>query len=311
MITTKFLKLDIGSTNDFVLGYLKRDIPCFQFTGFSLEDKARISQMKLLLNSISLLADWGDNVTLGLSDHYKALHKLEPLIPLKTNDMIRLPINPNDYSNYITYHKKENRIEVVEVVKNSENIGAIWNDKYEAWETTVDGKPIGDFADTKDEAIRYGKANFGDATKFGNYQLAGEKENYKEVYIVLPRTGKSGEFADWAVPLAHRTGDELVDNRQIVRLRMSTRMGIDENGKQVKTLFIDEFQGDRGQAGRKEGFKGKKANEIKTVTVSETPETIIDEGTSRQKNNYVVFADGVRIGLVIRDVLREISKFSV
>ena len=61
---------------------------------------------------------------------------------------------------------KENRIEVVEVVKNSENIGAIWNDKYEAWETTVDGKPIGDFADTKDEAIRYGKANFGDATKF-------------------------------------------------------------------------------------------------------------------------------------------------
>ena len=27
---------------------------------------------------------------------------------------------------------KENRIEVVEVGKNSENIGAIWNDKYEA-----------------------------------------------------------------------------------------------------------------------------------------------------------------------------------
>ena len=107
MITTKFLKLDIGSTNDFVLGYLKRDIPCFQFTGFSLDDKARFPQMKLLLNSISLLADWGDNATLGLSDHYKALHTLEPLIPLKTNDMIRSPINPNDYSNYITYHKKE------------------------------------------------------------------------------------------------------------------------------------------------------------------------------------------------------------
>ena len=63
MITTKFLKLDIGSTNDFVLGYLKRDIPCFQFSGFSFEDKVRLPQMKLLLNSISLLADWGDGVS--------------------------------------------------------------------------------------------------------------------------------------------------------------------------------------------------------------------------------------------------------
>ena len=47
-------------------------------------------------------------------------------------------------------------------------------------------KPIGDFADTKEEAISYGKNNFGDATKFGNYQMEGDKSNYKEVLVTMP-----------------------------------------------------------------------------------------------------------------------------
>lgn len=80
----------------------------------------------------------------------------------------------------------------------------------------------------------------------------------------------------------------------LVHLRMNTRT--DANGNKV--LFLEEVQSDWGQKGKKEGFDGKKAKDAKTISVSETPENIIDEGTSRQKNNYVVFADGVRIGLV-------------
>jgi hypothetical protein len=60
-----------------------------------------------------------------------------------------------------------------------------------------------------------------------------------------------GKVADWRVPSAHLSGDEFVDNRQIVRLRMNTR--IDSEGKKV--LFIEEHQADKGQEGRKSGFK--------------------------------------------------------
>ena len=75
---------------------------------------------------------------------------------------------------------------------------------------------------------------------------------------------------------------------------MNTRTDADGN----KVLFLEEVQSDWGQTGKKEGFDGKKAKDAKTISVSDTPENIIDEGTSRQNNNYVVFADGVRIGLV-------------
>ena len=177
---------------------------------------------------------------------------------------------------------KENRIEVVEVVKNSENIGAIWNDKYEAWETTVDGKPIGDFADTKDEAIRYGKANFGDATKFGNYQLEGEKENYKEVLVTMP--SRNDNLSEKEYEEFRRIDDKVYYDRTpeeqrkyveyqnrftksretnkdfksshfdepniLVHLRMNTRTDADGN----KVLFLEEVQSDWGQKGKKGGF---------------------------------------------------------
>ena len=67
----------------------------------------------------------------------------------------------------------------MEVVKNSENIGAIWNDKYEAWETTVDGKPIGDYAAAKTvgEWVGIGK---GEAKPY-TLKINGEEKTVKPV----------------------------------------------------------------------------------------------------------------------------------
>ena len=76
---------------------------------------------------------------------------------------------------------KENRIEISEVVKEEpteEDINLFLND--EAGEGY-----------TREEAIDYLKDVQGDATKYSGYQLPGEKTNYKEVLITLPKKGEN------------------------------------------------------------------------------------------------------------------------
>jgi hypothetical protein len=175
---------------------------------------------------------------------------------------------------------KDNRISVVEVVKGQGELNVVpMEDEPNILEVFAADDPNGDYRgnigeiiiekngkftanipeapqktfNTQKEAEDYikSKTNYAEQTKFFQYQIEGEKENYKEYYLVLPREGRMGKVADWRVPSAHLSGDEFVDNRQIVRLRMNTR--IDSEGKKV--LFIEEHQADKGQEGRKSGFK--------------------------------------------------------
>lgn len=96
-----FKRLIVG--HDFAQCYFKRDIPCFQFSGFLRDDRAGKPEMKQLLKAIVNLGDWADAVTLKLSDHYPAQHGLAPLKPLRTATMIRLPISPVDLQTYIKF----------------------------------------------------------------------------------------------------------------------------------------------------------------------------------------------------------------
>jgi hypothetical protein len=95
-------------------------------------------------------------------------------------------------------------------------------------------------------------------TEFSKYQLEGDKENYKEIVVVLPRTGLMSKVGDYAVPPAHKYGEDLADNRRLVHLRMNTRT--DANGNKV--LFLEEVQSDWGQKGKKRGFGGLTEQEV-------------------------------------------------
>ncbi len=113
-------------------------------------------------------------------------------------------------------------------------------------------------------------------TKYSDYQLPGEKENYKEVLVTLPtktskQVSRRKELAkiDSERPLTKAEQEEY-DNLQkitkgenatfksshfeepniLVHLRMNTRT--DADGKKV--LFLEEIQSDWGQEGKKDGF---------------------------------------------------------
>ena len=147
-----------------------------------------------------------------------------------------------------------------------------------------------------DIAYRQQKEETLDETKFSQYQLEGEKENYKEVLVTLPvevkelPSGYKSEKTAWDTyqikddkgnvvsesgGLAKATIDALaIINKSkgsmsyigghfsepniLVHLRMNTRT--DADGKKV--LFLEEVQSDWGQTGKKEGFITKE-NEAK------------------------------------------------
>lgn len=134
-------------------------------------------------------------------------------------------------------------------------------------------------------------------TKFSQYQLEGEKKNYKELLVTLPErtTDKSKEqkaYEDYKQGLRNKYGDDykgsqLTDaeiDRQVelkeatkqpktqafksshfdepnilVHLRMNTRTDVDGN----KVLFLEEVQSDWGQKGKKEGFGINDAERLK------------------------------------------------
>lgn len=207
---------------------------------------------------------------------------------------------------------KNNRVEVVEVVKGKTE----WTQKNDkTWEREtaketptgrkvkdgkvvirfIDGKYIGEPTTTKfaqafnslEEAKSYYDSSdvLGGGTKFSDYQLAGEKENYKEVLVVMP--SKSGGFElmsneQLAKEYENQVGynpfeegntrEEIINLLQsnegvkekgmkfksshfdepniLIHLRMNTRTDTDGN----KVLFLEEIQSDWGQKGKKEGF---------------------------------------------------------
>jgi ParB-like chromosome segregation protein Spo0J len=135
----------------------------------------------------------------------------------------------------------------------------------------------------------YAYADIPNEVKFGNYQLEGEKENYKEVLVTMPMNNESvfQNLADkyntqWSkISKAARLGDaetlkeiglndseiksisknnieqfkssHFDEPNILVHLRMNTRK--DSQGNKV--LFLEEIQSDWGQTGKKEGFKGE------------------------------------------------------
>ena len=101
-MTTLFKKITVA--NDFALCHFKRDIPCFQFSGFGDQDLAGVSELKSLLKGIITLGNFADVTTKGLSDHYPAQHNLDPLPALKRGGVVRVPIEPNNYKVCITIH---------------------------------------------------------------------------------------------------------------------------------------------------------------------------------------------------------------
>lgn len=97
---TFFKKINVA--NDFALCHFKRDVPCFQFSGFSIADKAGEKELRALLKAVVNLADFADETTKGLSDHYPAQHGLKPLPALKRNGTVRVAIEPNNLQTHIT-----------------------------------------------------------------------------------------------------------------------------------------------------------------------------------------------------------------
>jgi hypothetical protein len=137
-------------------------------------------------------------------------------------------------------------------------------------------------------------------TKYQQYQLEGEKENYKEVLVTMPVKNKDTSNAqkaydEYKQSLRNKYGenykgsqltDEEIDiqlelkeaTKQpkteqfksshfdepniLVHLRMNTRTDVDGN----KVLFLEEVQSDWGQKGKREGFATpESSNRIKEI----------------------------------------------
>ena len=118
------------------------------------------------------------------------------------------------------------------------------------------------------------------ATKFSQYQLEGDKSNYKEVLVTLPKIGEKNKVekigeGEWSYTTpdgyieyyyTEKEANEARDKKQyrtpafksshfdepniLVHLRINTRTDAQGN----KVLFLEEVQSDWGQKGKKEGF---------------------------------------------------------
>jgi hypothetical protein len=192
----------------------------------------------------------------------------------------------------IQQYLKDNRIEVVEVVKGyySKQVDEL----YKKLEAKNKGREFDDW-DVKDQDEWMAKRGEPQETKFSQYQLEGEKENYKEVLVTFPQSKQQKEINRLAdkygventyisLRTSNATDSELefvrsLKNDQfksshfdepniLVHLRMNTRTDAEGN----KVLFLEEVQSDWGQEGKKEGFDEKyKENEV-TVLDQNSPE---------------------------------------
>jgi hypothetical protein len=192
-------------------------------------------------------------------------------------------------------YMKNNRIEVVEIVK-QDNQESYRMEDYEKFPNEVK-EIMEEYGDDETEIAKAlekigyevdkgmdggilsfnkkGEENkFNKATKFREYQLEGEKENYKEVLVTLPKkvakvrmgsikegaeyekngyyieTDKNGvDYAIKKEPNKFKSS-HFDEPNILVHLRMNTRTDVDGN----KVLFLEEVQSDWGQQGKREGF---------------------------------------------------------
>lgn len=194
---------------------------------------------------------------------------------------------------------RDNRIGITEVVKGGEKLINATN-KQEAIAALDAGYTLSDsegirISRERLEDNRYPEPNYPlevdnlqSDTKFSQYQLEGEKDNYKEVLVTLPtkidrakaiklQNGnwaiqysngekspfeyKSKQFAEKAINEGIKNKGEIKKTGEfrsshfdepniLVHLRMNTRTDAEGN----KVLFLEEIQSDWGQIGKKEGF---------------------------------------------------------
>jgi hypothetical protein len=192
---------------------------------------------------------------------------------------------------------KDNRIEIVEVVKGE--------------------KQRSDFSSDEDWASYVRNRNYTESEpKFSQYQLEGEKENYKEVLVTMPsKTDQQLMIAElnekygngkwtWRGKDKNITDKETeryinalkkADSQQfksshfdepniLVHLRMNNRTSSD--GKKV--LFLEEVQSDWGQKGKKEGFKGEELDPA-NLTFKVTPDGTFNLYQLYDKSGNLVF----------------------
>lgn len=196
---------------------------------------------------------------------------------------------------------KDNRVDVVEVVKGTGSPQIAfegWSDQevsdHVVDEMGADPDEVENMGRAQMEAWAAANADFDYAetsdVKFSQYQLEGEKENYKEVLVTLPAAKSKQEYVveqDYRIPntfyavnqktgvklkfgsyeLAKSQAERLSKEAQpdfdkqfksshfdepniLVHLRMNTRKDADGN----KVLFLEEVQSDWGQKGKREGF---------------------------------------------------------
>jgi hypothetical protein len=220
------------------------------------------------------------------------------------------PIGRKELLDYM----KDNRIEIVEVVKGELSKEEITEkDRLEEELNSVGRKITMAILKKDDDTVKElrakekelfkqyepysDKTNRG-LTKFEQYQLEGEKENYKEVLVTLPRKSNLDDISDKlfskkytelnaservSVKREARSQGQVVDESNtfrsshfdepniLVHLRMNTRTDADGN----KVLFLEEVQSDWGQKGKREGF-----NEPLKIEIIEV------------KNNRIVSKDG-------------------
>jgi len=205
-------------------------------------------------------------------------------------------VSKSDVQQYL----KDNRIDIVEVVKGASNkeYDIVQNDGgYDV--IRKDGTIEKKFTD-RNEAEKYVSINtYGEisaTTKFSQYQLEGEKENYKEVLVTLPsKTVSEFSIKERQNPRGagviydivsnktglkvstHRDAVEAMDNlkqynKNIVEDRQMNfksshfdepnilvhlRMNTRKDSEGNKVLFLEEVQSDWGQTGKREGFYDK------------------------------------------------------
>ncbi len=122
--------------------------------------------------------------------------------------------------------------------------------------------------------------------KYAQYQLEGEKENYKEVLVTLPKKSWNDEYKNYLIEkygennyynmasVEERNKLEDVKFKSshfdepniLVHLRMNTRTDVDGN----KVLFLEEIQSDWGQQGKREGFDNKQLEKKRNDLLEES-----------------------------------------
>jgi len=209
---------------------------------------------------------------------------------------------------------KDNRIQVVEVVnsgKSEKYYQLVEEQKNASRELDILESDLDNWSDENYKESRDKKYELNDKikelsnqikeeesktkdTKFENYQLEGQKENYKEVLVTMPAKLSASEMDEYRslrnVPHSYATPEqrsrfmELERNSNegkfksshfdepniLVHLRMNTRVDAEGN----KVLFLEEVQSDWGQKGKKEGFEIKEEDRWNFEPIKRNGETV-------------------------------------